>query len=78
MDEEIVVKQDMFRVEFGDELPLSLSTYAKSFHDLRAVFNTLAARYLIVIAYKPNGDVLSIHDNSSGMDYRFHHINASH
>lgn len=70
--------QHMFRIDFGDELPLSLSTYAESFHNLRAVFNTLAARYLIVIAYKPNGDVLSIHDTSSGMDYRFHHINSSH
>ncbi len=78
MNEEIGIKQDMFCVEFGDDIPLSLTTYAESFHDLRAVFNTLAARYLIVIAYKPNGDVLSIHDTSSGMDYRFHHINASH
>lgn len=70
--------QHMFRVEFGDDIPLSLTTYADSFLETRAVFNALAARYLIVTAYKPNGDVLSIHDNSSGMDYRFHHINASH
>lgn len=72
MTEGIIIKQDMFCVEFGDEYPLSLSVYAESFLETRAVFNALAARYLIVSAYKPNGELISAYDNTRGICIPLH------
>lgn len=62
----------MFRVEFGDDIPLSLTTYAESFLETRAVFNALTARYLIVSAYKPTGELISAYDNTRGVCIPLH------
>ncbi len=60
-----------YRIKFGDDYPLSMSVTADTFQETRAVFNALAAYHLIVVASKPDGEVLSFYDNTKDMGYRF-------